>query len=206
VKSFAKYMMGFSGALLTLAMLSPMANATITYTYTGGTPAGEAAVPDFEDASFTKLLDGSTGTGTNNVFDESWVAWQNGGFGGGGSITDQITFNFGASVTITKVAFDFMRNDNSNAQLPLSVTIDGTDFPTTDFAADGTGFVSYAGSFTGSTMVVNLNHPTSNWIFVNEVQFTTNSTAPEPASLLLVGLGIGGVVLGRRRRKLVSPR
>jgi hypothetical protein len=49
--------------------------------------------------------------------------------------------------------------------------------------------------------VITLNHPTSNWTFLNEAQFTAGSTSsvPEPASLILVGTTLGGLMLGRKR-------
>jgi hypothetical protein len=193
VKSFAKYMTGFNGALLSLTMLLPLASAATTYTYTNGTTAGEPGSPTYDDAGFTKLLDGFTGT--PDALDGSWVGWQNGGSG-----ADQITFDFGISVTITSVSLNFLREDLASVQLPSSVTIDGTDFLTNNFATDNTeGFVSYAGSFTGSTLVVTLNPGNADWVFVNEAQFTAGSATPEPTSLMFVGIGIGGLLLGRKR-------
>ncbi len=193
MKSFAKYMTGFNGALLSLAMLLPMASAATTYTYTNGTPAGAVGSPAYDDANFTKLLDNDTGTA--NALDGSWVGFQD-----GGTISDQITFVFDTSVTITSVSLNFLHEDAAAVSLPAVVTIDGTDFPTADFP-DGEGFVSYAGSFTGSTLVVTLNPGNANWVFVNEAQFTTGSSSstPEPASLMLVGLGISGIIFGQKR-------
>jgi hypothetical protein len=202
VKSFAKYMTGFNGVLLSLSILLPMASAATTYTYTNGTTAGEPGFTLYDDTGTPKLLDLSTGTAS--VLDGTWVGWANDTPSG-----PEITFTFDTSVTITSVALNFLREDNGDVHLPSSVTIDGTNFLTTDFAVDNTeGYVSYAGTFTGSTLVVTLNPAASAWVFVNEAQFTADSSTPEPASLMLVGLGMGGLILGQRhyrRRRLATP-
>jgi hypothetical protein len=195
---FSRHIKLLNGTILTLALVLPMAATAApvyatSYSYTNSTPAGEAGYSSYDDPGLTKLTDSNTGSTTPG--DGTWVGWQTVG-------ADQITFVFASSVTITNVALDFLRDDLANTQLPLSVTIDGTAFPTTDFATDNTqGFVSYAGSFTGSSLVITLNHPTSNWTFLNEAQFTAGSTSsvPEPASLILVGTTLGGLMLGRKR-------
>src|ERR1022692_4882200 len=91
---FAKPTMLFSGAILTLAVILPMAATAgpitpTSYTYTAGTPAGDTP---YLDSSMTKLTDGNIGT--TNGSDGTWVDWQ---FGGAGA--DQITFLFGSSAT-----------------------------------------------------------------------------------------------------------
>ena len=195
MKSFAKYMTGFNGALLSLAILLPMASAATTYTYTNGTTPGEGGFPAYDDTGIPKLLDMSTGT--PSVLDGTWVGWANDTPSG-----PEITFAFDTSVTITSVSLNFLREDNGDVHLPASVTIDGTNFLTTDFATDNTeGYVPYAGTFTGSTLVVTLNPTPGDWVFLNEAQFTTSpsSSTPEPASLMLVGLGISGIMFGQKR-------
>ena len=182
---------------MSLPALAPAATITPTsYSYTGGTPAGETGYSGYQDTGLTKLTDGNVGT--TNPVDGTWVGWQYTDSGAA-----NITFTFASSMTITNVALDFLRNDNANVQLPTSVTVGGTTFPTADFGTDVTqGFVNYSGSWTGSQLVVTLNHPTSNWVFVNEAQFTgdpANGSAPEPASLLLSACGIA--VLGWVRRR-----
>lgn len=193
-----------SGSILSLALLLPMAaNASlitpISYAYTNGTPAGEPGFPNYDDPTFTKLTDGNTGTA--NGLDGTWVGWL-----GSDSGRAQITFNFGIPVNITNVALDFLRQDGLNITPPNNVNIAGTNFPTSNFATDNTkAFVNYAGSWNGSTLVVTLNHTTSQWLFVNEAQFTGSLIAtPEPASFGLIGLALGALLLGRKRLQTVK--
>jgi len=185
--------------LSTCAILLPLACAAAlitptSYTYTNGTPAGEPGFPAYDDPAMTKLTDGNTGT--TAIGDGTWTGLQRGDSGAA-----QITFNFASSVTLTSVAFDFLRSDGANTQLPESVTIGGINFPTTNFTTDATkGFVSYSGSWTGNSLAVSLNHTTSHWIFVNEAQFTTSpSAAPEPATMALAGISLVSLLLARRR-------
>ena len=180
-------------------MLLPMVatSATITpisYSYAGGTPAGEPGFGLYDDPATTKLTDGNTGSTFTG--DGTWDGWQ---FSDSGAA--QFKFTFASSVTITSVALDFLRSDGANTQLPDSVTIGFTNFPTANFVTDNTqGFVAYSGSWTGSSLLVTLNHTTSHWIFVNEVQFSSDGSAvPEPAPLTLVGMALGGLIFARKR-------
>ena len=193
---FSKRIKLLKGTILTLALVLPTAATAApvfatSYSYTNSTTAGETGYSSYDDPGLTKLTDSNLGSVVPG--DGTWVGWQTLG-------SDQITFVFPSSVTITNVSLDFLRDDLANTQLPSSVTIDGTVFPTTDFATDNTqGFVSYAGSFTGSSLVITLNHPTSNWVFLNEVEFNASSSVPEPASLVLVGTALVGLMFGRKR-------
>lgn len=191
-------------AMLALSLPCVLPASTIqpvSYSYTGGTPAGEFS---YTDVATTKLTDGDLGTPV--VGDGTWVGFQ---FGDSGAA--QILFTFGSSYTFSDVAFNFLRSDTANTQLPENVTIGTSVFPTADFATDSTeGFVHYTGSWTGDTLTVSLNHSMSHWIFVNEAQFTqaqtTGSVIPEPGTIGFVVTGLASVLLWQRRRSLRSSR
>ena len=133
-------------------------------------------------------------TGTTNPSDLTWVGWQ-------GPTANEITFLFPSSVTITNVALDFLRDSDGAIDLPQSVTIGSTIYPTTELVDHTKGFESFSGSFTGSSLVVTLNHGATDWVFVNEAQFTDGGTSgvPEPASLTLAGIALGGLIFARKR-------
>jgi hypothetical protein len=172
-----------------------------SYSYTGGTPAGEPGYSFYTDPSDTKLTDGLTGTTWGG--DGSWVGFQHSDSGAA-----QITFNFASSVTITDVSIDFLRSDAANTELPENVQIASTVFPTTNFPVDVTkGFVDYSGSWTGSQLVVTLEHSTDHWVALNEIQFSGSADSgavPEPGT---VGLALAGLVAvigwGRKRNYFI---
>ena len=191
-------------SLAGLAGIGSAEAATITplsYGYTGGTPAGEPGSYGYDDPLDTKLTDGLTGTTWGG--DGSWVGFQHSDSGAA-----QITFNFASSVTITDVSIDFLRSDAANTELPENVQIASTVFPTTNFPVDVTkGFVDYSGSWTGSQLVVTLEHSTDHWVALNEIQFSGSADSgavPEPGT---VGLALAGLVAvigwGRKRNYFI---
>jgi hypothetical protein len=151
----------------------------ISYTYTNSTSPGEGSYID----SGTFLTDGDLGT--PNVGAGGWVLWQGNG-------APEITFTFGSAVTVNTVSLDMSFSTNGNTFLPESVAINGGSVSSADTIVGdpGKGFINYTGSWTGSTLVLDLGHNTNHWIGVNEVQFSSNDAgtgAPEPASFVLLG-------------------
>jgi PEP-CTERM motif len=196
VKTFINGFIAISAMMLpnfaTAGVITPT-----SYSYTNGTPAGESA---YLDTDLTKLTDGLAGTAS--PVDGTWVGWQ---FSDGGAA--QITFNFASSVTIANVDLSLLRSDIGNVQLPESVTINADSFAVSDFPTDNTsGFVDFAGSWTGDSIVVTLNHPgQTHWVFINEAVFSTPADAPEPATFALAGMALAGLILARKRfTKLVQ--
>lgn len=163
----------------------------ISYRYTNGTSAG--AGDQFSDSGFTELTDGLTGT--TNYADGTWVGWPQ-------NAVEQITFTFAASVTITDVSIEFLRDNQHNIEVPVTVQINSSSpFSPSNFSSDSTkGFIDFSGSWTGTQLVLNLDNG-NEWNFLNEVTFSSaDSTAPEPGT---VGLALAGLValvgLGRKR-------
>ena len=165
----------------------------ISYTYTHGTSAGAADL--FSDPGATRLTDGLTGT--TDYLDGTWVGWPQ-------NNAEQITFTFASSVTITDVSIDFLRDDQHNIEVPVTVQIGSSSpFSPSNFSADGTrGFIDFSGSWTGTQVVLNMNNG-NEWNFINEVTFgSADSTVPEPGT---VGLTLAGLVAvarwGRKRSR-----
>lgn len=161
----------------------------VAYSYTNSTSPGEASYTD----PGTFLTDGNLNTA--DVTAGGWVLWQTNG-------APQITFNFGSTVTIETVSLDMSFSSNANTFLPEFVAINGGSVSSGDTIAGdpGRGFINFTGSWTGSTLVLDLGHNTNHWIGINEVQFSSNdapSTAPEPATFALLGGAL--LVLGGSR-------
>ncbi len=115
---------------------------------------------------------------------------------------DFATLDFGATGTIYNFEFDSFVSGFT------LWTIDGFTFTletlsiddqsTTDLDLSGTGYISYAGyddtpgvwNFSGQT----ITGATFSWS-------STNSTVPEPATLLLFGTGVAGLAGASRRKK-----
>ncbi len=163
-----------------------------SYSYTGGTTAGQGGFTD----PGGKLTDGLLGT-TNDA-DGSWVGWQ--------QASEQITFTFASSVTVTDVSIDFLHDVNANISVPGEVDIATTAFTPADFTGTSTkGFLDFTGSWTGNQLVVTLDNRNGNqtFDFLNEVRFTSSSAgaAPEPGTIGMALAGLAAAIGWSRRRK-----
>jgi hypothetical protein len=183
--------------LATLSMLCVFAGvcagSPITVTSYTLTP-GEVGSFSYIDNGGVQLTDGILGVdnwGANlgNGSAYEWVAWA--------VANPTAVFQFGGPVTVSSVSIGFNRNNNASIHLPSTVTVNGTPFSVDGNAIpDNTrGFLSFAGSWTGSSLTLNLSDasrdPTGeSWIFVDEVRFT-----PEPGTFVLLGIGLALVAL-----------
>ena len=175
--------------------------APVSYSYTNGTPAGESI---YTDPGATFLTDGNL-AGFPDITLGGWVFWQSTG-------SPQITFDFGSPVTIGTVSIDMYTGSQANTHIPEFVAINGgpVNSPDTLAGDPARGFINFTGSWTGSTLVLDLGHSTGHWIGLDEVQFLSgnaspSSGVPEPGTFMLLGaalLGIGGT----RYRRLLRQR
>jgi MYXO-CTERM domain-containing protein len=183
--TLAVFVAGFSSAQAASIPVS-------SYSYTGGTSAGQGGFTD----PGGKLTDGLFGT--VNDADGSWVGWQ--------QASEQITFTFASSVTVTDVSIDFLRDVNANISVPGEVDIATTTFTPADFTGSPTkGFLDFAGSWTGSQLVITLDNRNGNqtFDFLNEVRFTSSGAgaAPEPGTIGMALAGLAAAIGWSRRRK-----
>jgi hypothetical protein len=160
----------------------------ISYSYTNGTPAADAP---YSDPSNLLLTDGILGTTTP---DETWVFWQ-------GTPTPEITFDFGSSVTITSVSLYMIHSSAANSFLPESVSINSGSVTSPDTLPGdpSVGFITFTGSWTGSSLVLDLGHDTNHWIGVSEVEFNAPTTTPEPGTFMAIGVALLAIAASRSR-------
>jgi hypothetical protein len=127
-----------------------------------------------------------------------------------------ITFNFGSVQTITSATIDFLKLTQNFVFLPDSVSVGGQSFPVDPNAlANGSrGPLTFTPSGPSKTR----KHYRSSWtaralgfhILIDEVTFdgiasTGSPSAPEPATLGMVGIMLVLAMVGRSYRSLRSP-
>ena len=125
-----------------------------------------------------------------------------------------ITFHFANLVNINNVTFyvdnpvnDADGNPGGGVAAPLNFTIDGTlEQPTHPVSGYGPQVMTVQDlGLDVNELSVTLNRDTAPgrfWLFVSEITFSDGlpSPVPEPSTLLLLGAGLAGVALLRKRR------
>ena len=174
----------------------------VSYVATPGEPHSGYATYEYTDNTGKQLIDGVLGV---NQWDANfgngpayeWVGWirQN----------PTITFDFGSSVTVTTVSIGFNRTGAAGIGLPPSVTVNGNTFsvPANALADATRGFLSFSGSWTGSSLTLNVPVPAINqtFLFIDEVRFDSATGVPEPGTGLLLTGALGAFAVAFRRRK-----
>ena len=159
------------------------------------------------DVGNVKLTDGVLGTG--NWQDGKNVGFRNLG-GDSGNPQPRVTFDLGVLHTVSTV--DIWTESSFNARnesASISSSVDGVTFssPVTVDPIIWTGGFANAnlqrGSIDVSTLPdgrfyrIDIFDP-AEWVMINEIQFDGTAAVPEPSAAIL--LGLGALVLGRRRR------
>jgi len=129
-----------------------------------------------------------------------YVGWQN--------RNPVITFHFASQTNFQSVGIYFDdANGLGGVNTPAGVTINGKYFAVTDPDAN----VPFLALFDigdlddTDTLTIEITRAIRNgindWVFVSEVVFTDTSAGPvpEPATMLLLGLGLAGVAVARKR-------
>ena len=156
-------------------------------------------------------LTGGTGDLTDGfVSTERWATAEAptgpGPYVGWSSITPTITFNFAANTDIDTIDFYFADDDGAGGvAAPGSVNIGGTLYSITDpLGADPFRFrVDSLGLLNVSSLTVTINDGRAPWVFVSEIDFfdgSNSGSAPAPASIALLGLGLAGMSYRRRKQ------
>lgn len=184
---------GTLAATATAALVIPT-----SYMATPGEGIAQGGSYNYFDDTGTQLTDGIFGindwtANLGNGHAYEWVGWQN--------AEPTMTFNFASSVTLDQVIIGFNRASNAGIYLPATVTIGSSVFTLTrSELTDGTrGDLIFNGSWTGSTLTVQLADGGPGWIFVDEIRF---QAIPEPGAVTAVAaLGLLGFVVYRRSQR-----
>ncbi len=120
-----------------------------------------------------------------------------------------ITFNFGSVVTLNEVSLSFANWNSAAVYVPSQIKI-GSDLFSVDpssYAGNIHPFLSFSGSWTGSSLTLDLISSQSRWIFVDEVVCNegpaagNGNTVPDAAATLpLLGAALAGMMVLRRRK------
>ena len=159
------------------------------------------------DVGNVKLTDGVLGTG--NWQDGKNVGFRNIG-GDSGNPQPRVTFDLGLLHTVSTVdIWTVIAFNAGNESASISSSVDGVTFssPVTVDPIIWTGGFANANLERGSIDVsslpdgrfyrVDIFDP-AEWVMINEIQFDGTAVVPEPSAAIL--LGLGALVLGRRRR------
>jgi hypothetical protein len=185
-----------SATVLTLALLGRLAATTVTptsYSFNQGPGYGDETGNQLTNGAFSDMSGGLTYASAYE-----FVGWDGG--------VPSITFNFATSVMLNQISLSFANWTSAAVYVPDQVKIGGTTF-----AIDPNSFVgnnhpafTFSGSWTGSSVTVDLISTHSRWIFVDEVTFhegqgSTPSVPDSTTTLPLLAAALAGLACLRRR-------
>jgi hypothetical protein len=211
-------------AVMVLTGLSPAQAASISplsYDMNNGDGQASGGSYNYWDGSYTGSgatsvdhapLSGGTGDLTDGIVaNDFWYAVENVagtgpyvGWNGAAQGDTSIQFNFSGTQTISQIRIHIDNSMVGGVYQPLEYLVNGNAW---SFAplADGTiGWITLTGAaVTGTSLSLMLVHQQSyDWIFASEVQLdgTSGTSVPEPGTFALLGLGLAGLGLARRRK------
>jgi hypothetical protein len=165
--------------------------------------------PSFLDSTGTQLTDGVFGSPNIDVNPNGWVGWINASGAGPNAIF--ITFDFGSVQTITAVTIDFLKLTQNFVFLPDSVSVGRQSFPVDPNAltnaSRGPLTFTPGAPLDTQTLQVELDRAGTGFhILIDEVTFDGNvstapPSAPEPATLGMIGGGLLGLTIIRQRSR-----
>jgi hypothetical protein len=197
-----------------MAALAPAANAAPVFATSYSMPNGNTGSYNYWDQIYSgagnvtldaSALSGGLGDLTDGVIAAAnWNVVEAPAGNGpyvGWTVDPLITFNFAASTTVDALTiYVDDANGFGGVATPLSVKINGG---ASLALADPAGAAPTSFTFTGLNATGPLTlqlFRRNQWVFMSEVTFDGRaSQVPEPVTLALLGVAMGGFAIGRRR-------
>jgi hypothetical protein len=215
-KSQGKYVKFLQKAILVAACLGGGAATAATVPDSYNMLNGHSGTYTYWDDSYSgrgcttcnnQSLTGGKGDLTDGIIaTDNWFVTEAPDGGGpyvGWYFDQTIRFHWNDSTNVDSVTFYLDdANGAGNVSPPLRIVVDGKNFPVAD-PAGSAPFAFTAGGigFTGKDLVVSL-YRKNNWVFLSEVQFfSAANRVPEPASVLLLLIGLSAAAAAGARRK-----